>query len=164
MPLSDSVDAVGAIASSSEVFSELGFATSFGAALGSAGIMGSVGTAGRIAFGVVSRWAESDGGCADDGVVGLVDSACSDAGRLVEGVSGRGIGVSACAGSSSTSVPATCWIFGSSTDSADNSVVTFFFRRGRLAGQGKSGLESQGSYLTSVKKSQGMGRSNLPEL
>jgi hypothetical protein len=87
-------------------------------------------------------------------VVGLVDPAFSDPGRLVKGVSGRGTSVSAggsCLASGvgrwSTSgsglVP--CAMTGSSTGSADRCCVPFRFLRARLAGQGRSGLESHGS-------------------
>lgn len=66
--------------------------------LGIAGMIGRAEAAGLEAFGVigvVSPGADIDGGCAEDGVVGSVDSVCSEAGCVVEGVSGRGTEVSA---------------------------------------------------------------------
>lgn len=57
-----------------------------------AGMIGTAGFADRVALeatGVVSPAAGIDGCCTEDGVVGLVDSAWSEGGWLVDGVSGR---------------------------------------------------------------------------
>lgn len=98
-------------------------------------------------------------GCAcvdDEGVVGFVDSASSDIGRLVAGVSGRGTGsVTGWSGtgaatssffsvSTSGSASAPCDMFGSSTDSAIVCGGAFRFRLAFLAGHGSSGIESHG--------------------
>jgi hypothetical protein len=61
----------------------------------------------------------------------------------VEGVSGRGPGVSA-EFDSGISVLGPC-CSGNSTSSTDNR-EGFFFRRARLAGHERSGLDNQGSY------------------
>lgn len=128
----------------------MGREASLGRVLGIAGMTGRAGAAGLDAFGttgVVSPGAGIDEGCTEDGVVGLVDdSACSDVGWLVEGVSGRGTDVSDGI-ASSISVLAACRMFGSSTGSADSSVECFFLLRTRLAGKGSSGLESQGNCV-----------------
>ena len=56
-----------------------------------------IGTAGRADFvgfgatGVISPAAGREVCCVEEGVVGFVDSAVSDVGRLVKGVSGRGV-------------------------------------------------------------------------
>lgn len=81
-----------------------------------------------------------------------MDSAFSDAGRLVKGVSGRGISASvvgfcSTSGADSGSGLVPCAIIGSSTGSVDNCGVTFRFLLARLAGQGRSGLESHGSCV-----------------
>ena len=79
---------------SSGAFSEGGLEDSRTTALGKAGIMGTAGNADLVGFGatgVVSPAAGSEGCCIEEGVVGFVDSVASDAGRLVEGVSGGGI-------------------------------------------------------------------------
>jgi hypothetical protein len=57
---------------------------------------------------VVSPAAGKDGCCTEEGVVGFVDSVASEAGRLVEGVSGRGIVGSAGACSSDSTLGAGC--------------------------------------------------------
>jgi hypothetical protein len=117
--------------------------------LGIAGMIGRAEVAGLEAFGVrgvVSPGAGIDGGCAEEGVVGSVDSVCSEAGWVVEGVSGRGTEVSASI-VSSLAVPSPWWIFGSSTGSAESRADCFFFRRARLGGKGKSGLDSQGNCV-----------------
>jgi hypothetical protein len=142
---------------SSTVCSGAGLGASRGMAFGIAGTTGTVDLCNCFgATGVVSRSAELEFFCIEDGVVGLVDSVFSDAGWLVEGVSGRGISmcaVSCCstsdAGSSSGVVP--CAITGSSTGSADNCGVAFRFLRARFAGQGRSGLESQGNCFLKLE-------------
>ncbi len=139
---------------SSTLSSEATLGASRGAAFGTAGTTGIVDFWDCLgATGVVSPPAGTNCGI-EEGVVGLVDWAFSDPGRLVTGVSGRGTSVSA-GGSSlasgvgrwSTSgsglVP--CAIIGSSTGSADRCCVPFRFLRARLTGQGRSGLESHGS-------------------
>jgi len=102
------------------------------------------------AIGVASPGTGKEDCAADDGVVGFVEAASSEAGRLVEGVSGRAIGVSGdvvvSGSNSSISTSTSCWIVGSSTASADNSTFCFLLLRARLAGHGRSDLESQGSY------------------
>ena len=45
-----------------------------------------------------------------------------------------------------------CAMTGSSTGSADNCGKAFRFLRARLAGQGRSGLESQGNYFLKLAK------------
>jgi hypothetical protein len=103
------------------------------------------------ATGVISPPAEI-GCCIEDGVVGLVESVFSDAGWLVEGVSGRGIFASAvccCPNSdvSSGSGVVPCAMTGSSTGSVVSCGAAFRFLRARLVGQGRSGLESHGNYF-----------------
>jgi hypothetical protein len=60
-------------------------------------------------------------------------------------VSAIGFGSTSEVDSGSGLVP--CAIVGSSTGSADSCGVTLRFLRARLAGQGRSGLESHGSYV-----------------
>jgi hypothetical protein len=58
-----------------------------------AGMIGTAGRADLVGFGatgVISPAAGNEDCCVEEGVVGFVDSAASDVGRLVEGVSGRG--------------------------------------------------------------------------
>lgn len=87
---------------SSWAFSDGGLEEFRATAFGKAGMMGTAGKANLVGFGatgVVSPAAGKEGCCVDDGVVGFVESAASEAGWLVEGVSGRGIEGSTGAGS-----------------------------------------------------------------
>lgn len=130
---------------------DAGLTASRDTVLGNAGITGTVTFWGFGAIGVVSP-PTGMLCCIEDGVVGLVDSSCSDAGWLVVGVSGRGMVASA----------VVCWfsdigsgsevdIVGSSTGSPESCVAAFRFLRALLAGQGRSGLDSQGNWsLVSV--------------
>ena len=73
---------------------EVTFGESRATAFGRAGIIGTAGKADLVglgATGVVSPGAGNEGCWVDDGVVGFVDSAASEAGWLVYGVSGWGI-------------------------------------------------------------------------
>jgi hypothetical protein len=77
----------------STAFSEGGLDEGCATARGKAGMIGTAGKAGFVGFeatGVVSPAAGNEVCCAEEGVVGFVDSAASEVGRLVEGVSGRG--------------------------------------------------------------------------
>lgn len=139
---------------SSTLSSEATLGASRGTAFGIAGTTGTVDFCDCFgATGVVSPPVGRNC-CMEEGVVGLVDPAFSDPGRLVKGVSGRGTsvstggsslasGVGRCSTSGSGVVP--CAMTGSSTGSADRCCVPFRFLRARLAGQGRSGLESHGS-------------------
>lgn len=123
---------------------------SLGFVLEMTGTMGTTGTFERAealdATGVVSPATLVEGCTAEDGVVGFVESNSSDAGWLVEGVSGRPA-VTASDPAESTLVLALCWMLGSSTGSDASGVDGFFLRRTRLAGQEASGLENQGSCV-----------------
>lgn len=110
---------------SSRAFSDGALEESRATAFGRAGMIGTAGKADLVGFGatgVVSPAAGNDGCCVEEGVVGLVDSAASEVGRLVEGVSGRGIRGSVGASSSVSALGpvCSCWMFGSSTGSADS--------------------------------------------
>lgn len=134
----------------SSAFSDTGFGESFGVDLGIAGIKGTAGTVDRWdgfgTMGVVSPGTGSVECCIEDGVVGFVDSACSDVAWLVKGVSGRCAAVSDGTGCVASALGA-CWMIGSSTGSADRWACGFLFRRGFLAGQGRSGCDNHGSCL-----------------
>ena len=137
---------------SSGAFSDTILVGSRATAFGSAGITGTAGKVDLLGFGatgVVSPGAGNEGCCIEDGVVGFVDSVASEAGRLVEGVSGRGSVGSARAGSSVSALGPgwSCWMIGSFTGSADNCGACFFFRLGFLAGHGASGWDNQGNCI-----------------
>jgi hypothetical protein len=168
-PFSASVLAISCSASmlgvrgSSGLSSEAGLGVSRGTAFGTAGITGAVDFEGCFgATGVVSPPTGRICCCVEDGVVGFVDSAFSDVGWLVKGDSGLGIFVSVIGCDStfdvdSSSELAPCVIIGSSTGSADSCGIAFRFRRARLAGHERSGLESHGSYFGSVMFNWGKG-------
>lgn len=135
---------------SSAAFSEEALEESRATAFGKAGIMGIAGKADFAGFGATGVLSPADGNegcCVEDGVVGFVDSAASEGGRLVEGVSGRGSRGSARASSSGSALGpvSSCWTFGSSTGSADSSDTCFLFRLDFLVGQGTSGCDCHGS-------------------
>lgn len=119
-------------------------------------VFGTTGTIGIAATCLVGGLVCADGAAADgsidvcwsdEGVVGVVETACSDGGWVVEGVSGR-----AAASGSVSVVSEAPWelgvigILGSSTASAD-ACGTFRPLRllGILAGQGRSGRDNHGS-------------------
>lgn len=106
--------------------------------------------AGFGATGVVSPGTGVES-CCDDGVVGLVEFS-SEAGWLVEGVSGRGIDLSKLDSSailSALTISSSLlesWS-GSSTATADSAGAGFRFLRAFLVGHGTSGFESHGSCV-----------------
>lgn len=151
---------------------------SLGLALGKIGSTGRAGTAARDAafagfVGVAADVVVCEG-WTEMGVVGEVDAADSEGGSCVDGVSGRGAGASTIddfatatavclgaeavlAGGSATvrasvcSAMAPCSLIGSSTSGAP---VSGTLRRlldlAARAGNGKSGLDSQGSWIDKV--------------